>query len=100
MKIKLTNTWKHAIAALIAWLIALLFTLLGNAKGLGYFPTFAAGILAIGVEFAQYQRSGKSFVEWAKRSLPDSILDVLVFVIVFALLYHGSLKIILGTWYV
>ena len=97
---KLTNTWKHALMAVPAWLIALLFTLLGKAQGLGFYPTFAALIIAIGVEQLQYQRSGKSFLRWAKDSLPDSILDVLVFVIVFALLYHGSLIIILGTWYV
>ena len=97
---KLTNTWKHALMAVPAWLIALLFTLLGKAHGLGFYPTFAALIIAIGVEQLQYQRSGKSFLRWVKASLPDSILDVLVFVIVFALLYHGSLKIILGTWYV
>ncbi len=97
---KLTNTWKHALMAVPAWLIALLITLLGNAQELGIYPTFAALIIAIGVEQLQYQRSGKSFLRWAQESLPDSILDVLVFVIVFALLYHGSLKIILGTWYV
>ena len=100
MNFRFTNTGKHALMAVPAWLIALLFTLLGKSQGLGFYPTFAAAIIAIGVEQLQYQRSGKSFLRWAKASLPDSIHDVLVFVIAFALLYHGSLKIILGTWYV
>lgn len=100
MRFKFTNTAKHALMAIPAWLIALLATLLGKAQGLGYFPTFAAAIIAIGVEQLQCQRSGKTFRQWAKDSLPDSVLDVVVFVIVFALLYHGSLKLILGLWYV
>jgi len=100
MNWRFTNTLKHLGAFAALGLLVWAFAYFGKAQGLGFFPTIGAFMVGATVEYNQKRRSGLPWLSWIKRSLPDSIADMLADVVGFAVVYHGLLRLFTGVWYV
>lgn len=70
---KLSNTWKHILMALIiAFISGLVFIRLPN---LALFWAVAVGMIFLGWEQAQYQRAKKQGWSWRTYNWADAIVD-------------------------
>lgn len=96
----LTNTWKHFGLMLVLGILAWAFAFFGKAQGLGYFPTVAAFMITVWVEYRQWARSGKQFWVLVKERGLDSLVDILAGNIGFWIGYNLLLRLTIGGWIV
>ena len=97
---KMTNTWKHFGLMLVLGLLAFAFAFFGKAQGLGYFPTVAAFMITIWVEYRQWQRANKPFMALLKQRGLDSFVDILAGNAGFFLGYNVMLRLFACNWIV
>lgn len=97
---KLTNTWKHLGVMLLLGIAAWAFAYFGKAHGLGWFPNIAAFMVTVYVEYRQWSRSGKPFMNLVRERGFDTLVDVLAGNFGFWLGYNLMLRITAGGWIV
>ena len=97
---KLTNVHKHFGLMLLLGLLAWAFAFFGKAQGLGYFPTVAAFMITVWVEYRQWSMSKKPFIVLLKQRWLDSLVDILAGNAGFFLGYNVLLRLFAGGWIV
>ncbi|MFA6911297.1 MAG: hypothetical protein WCQ59_09275 [Candidatus Cloacimonadaceae bacterium] len=97
---KLTNVHKHFGLMLLLGILAWAFAFLSKAQGLGYFPTVAAFMITVWVEYRQWSMSKKPFTILVKERGFDTLIDVLAGNAGFIIGYNVMLRLFAGGWVV
>ena len=96
----LTNVHKHFGWMLVLGILAWAFAYIGKAQGLGWFPTVAAFMITVWVEYRQWSMSKKPLMALLKQRGLDSLVDILAGNAGFFLGYNVLLRLTAGGWVV
>ena len=97
---KLTNIHKHFVLMLLLGILAWAFAFLGKAQGLGFFPTVAAFMVTVWIEYRQWSMSKKPFWTLVRERGFDTLVDIVAGNLGFWIGYNLMLRLTAGSWIV